>query len=253
MRNEWFLLTAMMLGGCESVLGVEPYAVVSGRDSEAGADASDVYDVADTQAATDSVTASDANRVDSPVSDSMDASRVDGSGDIGVTDTGTVTCQPGTYRVSPTSCAPCPSNEFSANPNQSSCDLWQACPAGWSITTAGTAMSNQVCTICPDGTYSNKANSPTCTTDSVTCSAGTYVTIPGPGASADRVCAACQSGYFTSTSNLTTCTQWMTCYNPQSCVSADGSPTADRQCGSCSNNWITANLNEPCATGCEPD
>ncbi|MDF2693073.1 MAG: repeat domain protein, partial [Labilithrix sp.] len=146
--------------------------------------------------------------------------------------------------------------DHDSNPG-TACAAWTACVAGQSVGVAGSATTDQTCTVCTSGSFSVTTNATTCTpwTD---CAAGGYVSTLGSAAS-DRQCAACEAGTFSTTANVTSCTAWATCA-PGTMVSASGSDLTDRQCAACPAGETSTTPNatacvpmpnpgDPCATG----
>ncbi len=114
-----------------------------------------------------------------------------GGGDAAQDVPAALTCSPGSYAASATSCAACPSGHFSAAVNASRCTSWRDCAPGSFVTEPGTDTRDRACALCAEGTESTSANQAACTPKG-TCAAGTALR-PGGGPSD---CEACEAGEY---------------------------------------------------------
>jgi hypothetical protein len=112
-----------------------------------------------------------------------------------------------------------------------SCVAFTVCPAGSYVVQAGTAATDQICDLCPSGSFSTDANSASCTPWR-TCQPGTYV-VNVPSTTADRTCASCGSGTYTNGVNQSYCLGAAQC--PAGTVeTAPGTTTSAQVCTPCS-------------------
>jgi hypothetical protein len=164
----------LAIDGDAGLDGSAPTTAVS-PDGGVSTDASPALDAGDTGDAGDASDASDAS----------DAQPLDAS------DSG------GTLEA-------CPAGSWDHDGNASTaCVPWTPCPVGTRIETAGTPESDQICTGCTSGTFSDAPNQLSCTPWS-NCLAGTYVSVP-PSATSDRECTGCPSATFTNAPNESAC------------------------------------------------
>jgi TNFR/NGFR cysteine-rich region len=97
--------------------------------------------------------------------------------------------------------------------NAAQCTPWTLCTAGYQITILGTSSSDRFCRPCPNDTYQDVPNSPTCIIVRV-CTAGFFV-VRNNSRETDTVCAPCAVGLtYSSGSN------WNACLNLTVCAEA---------------------------------
>ncbi len=110
------------------------------------------------------------------------------------------------------------------------CRAWSACDLGTFVQTPGTATSDVVCGVCPEGSYASTTNADSCTAWGV-CAPGTFVVVAGT-VSSDAVCSGCPSGTFAADNDADACVSWTVCERGEF-VATPGTSVADQACAPC--------------------
>ncbi len=172
-------------------------------------------------------------------------------------------CPAGTIQTSPRTdtsdpdCEPCEPGQFcvggetpaetcrtitwdhDSDPSTACAEHTQCLPGGY-IEELGDAVTDRLCTECPDGQFSTDTNVLTCQRWQQ-CSPGTYVETEGSSTS-DVTCVGCPSGSFSSEPNATECAPRTNC-QPGEFVRDPGSAESDRVCEECPEGQYSSSIN----------